>query len=69
MAEQSSPFRIEPAGDGFRLSFDVSATRGEAQAKKAVFGAFEILCDESALIGGNDSAPPPLAYFAASVAF
>ena len=43
--------------------------RGEKQLKRAIFGAFEILCDESAMIGGEDAAPPPLAYFASSIAF
>lgn len=69
MSEEPSPFRIEPVDGGFKLAFDVHATRGEAQSKRARFGRFEILCDESAMIGGSDSAPPPLAFFAASVAF
>ena len=30
---------------------------------------FEIFCDESRMIGGDDSAPPPLAFFAAALAF
>ena len=73
MTEQANPFRISPVdsahGKGIRLEFDVEAVRGEKQTKRATFGAFEILCDESALIGGDDTAPPPLAYFASSIAF
>ena len=73
MTEESSPFRISPVdgphGKGIRLEFDVETVRGEKQIKRATFGAFEILCDESALIGGDDSATPPLAYFASSIAF
>ncbi len=30
---------------------------------------FAIICDEGKRIGGDDSAPPPLAYFSAGVAF
>lgn len=30
---------------------------------------FAIVCDEGKRIGGDDSAPPPLAYFSAGVAF
>jgi hypothetical protein len=52
-----------------QLSFDVRAVKDVGQTKKAHFDRFEIVCDESALIGGADTAPPPLAYFAASVAF
>ena len=69
MSENESPFRIQPADGGIQLSFDVRAVKGEGQTKKAHFDRFEIVCDESAMIGGADSAPPPLAYFAASIAF
>ena len=73
MSEPSNPFRIEPVdgphGKGISIEFDVDATRGDKQLKRAAFGAFEILCDERAMIGGDDSEPPPLAYFASSIAF
>lgn len=73
MSDRSNPFRISPVdgphGKGIRLEFDVEAVRGERQTKRATFGVFEIPCDESALIGGDDTAPPPLAYFASSIAF
>jgi hypothetical protein len=73
MSDQANPFRIGPVdgpeGKGVRIEFDVETVRGPKQLKRATFGAFEILCDESAMIGGDDSAPPPLAYFASSIAF
>ena len=69
MSENESPFQITPIDGGIQLSFKVHATKSERQTKKAHFDHFEIVCDESAIIGGDDSAPPPLAYFAASVAF
>ena len=52
-----------------RFTFDVAATTAGRQLKRARFDAFEILCDESAAIGGDDTAPPPLAYFASALAF
>ena len=67
MAE--SPFNITPIEGGLQMSFEVRTTKGERQTKKAAFDKFEILCDESSMIGGDDTAPPPLAYFAASIAF
>lgn len=30
---------------------------------------FAITCDEGAYLGGDDTAPPPLAYFSAAIAF
>lgn len=65
----SSPFRMEQTPEGRRFAFDVRAHKVVRQQKKAMFASFEILCDEGARIGGDDTAPPPLAYFAASVAF
>lgn len=67
MAE--SPFRIERTDDGIRFTFDVEARTAGRQLKKASFDEFEIVCDESATIGGDDTAPPPLAYFGAALAF
>jgi hypothetical protein len=69
MADPTPTFRITPVDRGFRFEFDVVAQPEERQRKKATFGQFEILCDESAQIGGDDTAPPPLAYFGAAVAF
>jgi len=69
MSESDTPFRITPVEQGFRLEFDVAAARAERQRKRATFGGFEIFCDESRMIGGDDSAPPPLAFFAAALAF
>ena len=67
MAE--SPFRRERVPGGQRFSFDVRATKGVRHQKQAVFGAFRIDCDEGPNLGGDDSAPPPLAYFSAALAF
>ena len=64
-----SPFRISQVPQGIQLEFDVRASTAERQLKRATFADFEILCDESAMIGGDDTAPPPLAYFASSIAF
>jgi hypothetical protein len=64
-----SPFRIERTDAGTMFTFDVEATTTQRQQKKAIFAQFELLCDEGAAIGGDDTAPPPLAYFGAALAF
>lgn len=69
MSENDSPFQLTPVDGGFQVSFEVRTTKGERQTKKAHFDHFEIICDEGKNIGGDNTAPPPLAYFAASVAF
>ncbi len=69
MAEEHSPFRVEQTPAGRRFSFDIRAEKVVRQQKKGIFSKCEIWCDEGVRIGGDDTAPPPLAYFAASVAF
>ncbi|MDH3679119.1 MAG: OsmC-related (seleno)protein, partial [Acidimicrobiia bacterium] len=61
MAE--SPFRIERTDDGTRFTFELRAEKAERQRKRAVFAHFEMFCDEGEALGGDDTAPPPLAYF------
>jgi hypothetical protein len=39
---------------------------GHAKVRDRVF---TIYCDEGANLGGDDSAPPPLAYFCTALAF
>ena len=68
-APSSSPFRVEPTPQGRRFTFDVRAHKTVRQQEKALFASFEIPCDKGEHIGGDNTAPPPLAYFAASIAF
>lgn len=68
-ADNDSPFEFTSVKGGVQLSLEVRTVKGERQTKKASFGTFEMICDEGRNLGGDDSAPPPLAYFAASVAF
>ncbi|MEM9465617.1 MAG: hypothetical protein AAGA90_09595 [Actinomycetota bacterium] len=69
MTTDEQPIRIDPVDGGFAFSFDLHAHPTDGQRKRGTFGRFEIACDEPEAIGGTDTAPPPLAYFAASVAF
>ena len=70
------PSRI-PKGDPStrrEITIQVEAETLERQLKRAVIqggtgSAFEIYCDEGTPLGGDDSAPPPLMYFSAGVAF
>lgn len=64
-----SPFRVERTADGFRFIFDLTAERTARQQKRAVFGRFEMISDEGTNLGGDDAAPPPLAYFSAALGF
>jgi hypothetical protein len=43
--------------------------RMRKRADISALGGFTIYCDEPPSIGGDNSAPPPLYYFAASILF
>jgi hypothetical protein len=36
---------------------------------RADASSWEMFCDEGQRVGGQDTAPPPLAYFSAGIAF
>ena len=74
-------FEVEPARkskEGLDLEVHVLAElvpgrglvkRGTVKPNIPSFGAFELYCDEGYVIGGSDTAPAPLSYLAAGVAF
>lgn len=41
----------------------------ERQKKRGEARGFTVMCDEGERIGGDNTAPPPLAYFALSLGF
>jgi hypothetical protein len=65
----ASPFKLESVPGGMRFNFDVRVAKTERQRKEAHFDTFTIPCDEGEAIGGDNTAPPPLAYFASALGF
>lgn len=58
------------------LKITLEAESLDGMKKKAVVtlvqpegSTFSIICDEGAYLDGEDTAPPPLAYFSAAIAF
>ncbi len=68
-SSDESPFQFSRVDGGVQISFEMRTVKGERQTKKARFDQFEMICDEGKNLGGDNTAPPPLAYFAASIAF
>ena len=50
-------------------SLDNMRKRAAVRVDQPSGSTFEIICDEGPYLGGDDSAPPPLAYYSASLAF
>ncbi len=69
------PGSLQPHQDR-ELRVSIEAESLEGMRKKAVVtleqpegSTFSIICDEGAYLAGEDTAPPPLAYFSAGIAF
>jgi hypothetical protein len=81
--EEAPPGSPAPAASPDRLDREIrfrvrakttSRQKKEAEVWNEVGGQpagsrWAILCDEGTRIGGDDTAPPPLAYFSAALAF
>ena len=71
----SVPGSLQPHQDReLRVSLEAESLDG--MKKRAIVtleqpegSTFSIICDEGAYLGGEDTAPPPLAYFSAGIAF
>ncbi len=80
-AEVSTPSLDEiPSGteetEGKEIEVRLTAESREDMKKRATvavevpgFSTFSMWCDEGTSMGGDDSAPAPLAYFSAAIAF
>jgi hypothetical protein len=75
MPETKPPMGLDPnmGAREFVLEVDAEALekmRKVAHVKIPLIGeGFTIACDEGEAVGGDNTAPPPLAYFCASIAF
>jgi hypothetical protein len=48
---------------------DKMKKRAEVTLEAPVGSTYAMICDEGLYLGGDDEAPPPLAYFSAGIAF
>jgi len=66
--------RFSPAGHVIELVAEARAIErqrkdGEVTLVSPAGRTFTLTCDEGPYLGGDDTAPPPLAYLASSIAF
>jgi hypothetical protein len=75
MAETKPPLGLDPNLGTREFVLEVDAEALEKMRKVArvqiplIQESFTIHCDEGEAVGGDNTAPPPLAYFCASIAF
>jgi len=69
------PGSLQPNQDReLRIAIDAESLGGMKKRATVTLeqpegSTFSIICDEGAYLAGEDSAPPPLAYFSAGIAF
>jgi hypothetical protein len=51
------------------VSVTASTRVVKGQLKAGQYGRHDIFCDEGPIVGGEDSYPPPMGYFAAAMGF
>lgn len=75
-AFEARPFKKPRPGEQMAFEVNLVAESLDGMRKRAVmepnlptWGAFELVCDEGAALGGTDTAPPPLGYLSAGIAF
>jgi hypothetical protein len=71
--EQTLPPGLDPNVSRREIVIEADAVtlekmrkKGHARVRDRIFTSY---CDEGANLGGDDSAPPPLAYFCTALAF
>jgi hypothetical protein len=62
---QDRELRVHVAAE----SLEKMRKRAVVTLEQPVGSVFEIHCDEGAYLAGDDTAPPPLSYFSAAIAF
>jgi hypothetical protein len=74
LEESSDEIQVPPGAK--ELQVRLTAESHDKMSKKALvsidlpgFSPFMMWCDEGTSLGGEDSAPAPLAYFSAAIAF
>ncbi|MEM1104153.1 MAG: OsmC-related (seleno)protein, partial [Pseudomonadota bacterium] len=73
---QPAEFVKPRPNEQMKFEVNVAAETMEGMLKRAVvepnlpsWGSFQLICDEGGALGGTDTAPPPLGYMAAGIAF
>ncbi len=75
MPETKPPMGLDPNMGAREFVLEVDAEALEKMRKVGhvkiplISESFTIACDEGEAVGGDKAAPPPLAYFCASIAF
>ena len=69
MTDHAIPEALDPNQQGREIVVEATAETLEKMRKEGSVRGFTVMCDEGAHVGGDDTAPSPLAYFNVAIGF
>ena len=69
MADHATPVGLDPSITGREIVIEAAAETLDKMKKQGTVRSFTVMCDEGAHVGGDDTAPSPLAYFNIAIGF
>ena len=69
MADDPIPEALDPNQRGREIVVEATAETLEKMRKEGSVRGFTVMCDEGAHVGGDNTAPSPLAYFSVAIGF
>ena len=69
MTDHVIPEALDPNQKGREIVVEATAEALEKMRKQGSVRGFTVMCDEGAHVGGDSTAPSPLAYFNVAIGF
>lgn len=69
MSDHATPVGLDPTITGREIVVEATAETLEKMRKQGTVRGFTVMCDEGGHVGGDDTAPSPLAYFNIAIGF
>ena len=69
MTDDAVPEALDPNQRGREIVVEATAETLEKMRKQGTVRGFTVMCDEGAHVGGDNTAPSPLAYFNVAIGF
>jgi len=69
MTDHGTPVGLDPTIAGREIVVEATAETLERMRKQGTVRGFTVMCDEGAHVGGDNTAPSPLAYFNIAIGF
>lgn len=69
MTDHATPVGLDPTITGREIVVEATAETLDRMRKEGTVRGFTVMCDEGAHVGGDNTAPSPLAYFNIAIGF